>query len=207
MSLSSSVRKPVTSFAPLRISEIVLKTADFERLRDWYTQVLGAPPFLERKPPPGHQPDPQFGPYVRAADMRICFFQMHVEYPYKQTLAIFEVPIATGSREVAPGLHHMQFRHATLDELITRYEQFEVAGIRPFRTSNHGTGTSFYFNDPDGNVVEFSAPNFASHEEDVRFMSSDAFRKNPSGLELDISDFVARFRAGEPLDSLLRIDV
>ena len=205
LTLPDSKRLPVTRFAPLRISEIVLKTASFELLRDWYAALLGTKPYLERTPPAGNVPDPRFGPYVRANDMRICFIQVHVEYPYKQTLGIFEVPIVAGSQAEVPGLHHMQFRHFTLDELITRYEQLAAAQIEPFRTANHGTGTSFYYHDPDGNTVELSGPNFGTLEEDRQFMQSDAFRRNPSGVELDIQDFVARFRAGEDLATLLAI--
>lgn len=198
-------RLPVPEFAPLRISEVVLKTAAFERLRDWYTVVLGVKPYMERTPPADNQPDPRFGPYVRANDMRVCFIQVHVEYPYKQTLGIFEVPVVSGSQANVPGMHHMQFRHSTLDELITRYEQLAAKEITPFRTANHGTGTSFYYYDPDGNTLELSGPNFATLEEDRKFVQSEAFRRNPSGVELDIEDFVARFRAGEDLATLLAI--
>jgi catechol 2,3-dioxygenase-like lactoylglutathione lyase family enzyme len=185
------------------MSEIVLKTAAFESLRDWYIAVLGTRPHFERTPPAGHKPDFALGPYVRAADMRICFIEVHVEYPYKQTLGIFEVPVVSGSQEQVPGMHHMQFRHATLNELITRYEQLAAAGIAPFRTANHGTATSFYYRDPDGNVAELSGSNFDTLEEDRKFVQSEGFRRNPSGVELDIKDFVARFRAGEPTATLL----
>jgi catechol 2,3-dioxygenase-like lactoylglutathione lyase family enzyme len=201
----TTIRAAAERFAPLRISEIVLKTAQFERLRDWYTLLLGTKPYMERKPPADHRSDFPLGPYVRANDMRICFIQVFVDYPYKETLGIFEVPVVKGSQEAVPGLHHMQFRHATLNELVTRYEQLAAAGVEPYRTANHGTGTSFYYRDPDGNTCELSGPNFATLEEDRSFTSSEAFRSNPSGVELDIRDFVRRFRAGEALETLLAI--
>jgi catechol 2,3-dioxygenase-like lactoylglutathione lyase family enzyme len=196
----------VTRFAAMRISEIVLKTARFEALRDWYTQLLGTRPYMERTPPADHKSDFPHGPYIRAVDMRIAFIQVHVEYPYKQTLGIFEVPVVAGSQEKVPGLHHMQFRFGSLNELVTRYEQLAAAGVEPYRTANHGTGTSFYYQDPDGNTAELSGPNFATLEEDRKFTQSEGFRRNPSGLELDVKDFVARFRAGEAFETLLAIE-
>lgn len=37
-------------------------------------------------------------------------------------------------------------------------------------------------------------------------MSSDAFAANPSGLELDASEFAARYHPGEPPESLLGLE-
>ena len=71
-------------------------------------------------------------------------------------------------------------------------------GVRPHRAANHGQATSFYYRDPDGNIVEFSCANFATTEEEVAFMSGPVFAANPSGLELDPDRFVARYRAGDP---------
>jgi catechol 2,3-dioxygenase-like lactoylglutathione lyase family enzyme len=195
-----------TQLGPVQLSEIVLKTAQFETLRDWYASVLGFKPFLERSPPKDHRADSKLGAFVRASDMRLCFFQLHMQYPYKQVLGIFEVPIVSGEAGDRPGLHHMQFRQASLGALIDRYEILRSAGVVPFRTANHGLGTSFYYRDPDRNTVEFSGPNFETEAEHNAFQNSDAFRRNPSGAEIDVEAFVRRFRSGVSIEELVALD-
>ena len=37
------------------------------------------------------------------------------------------------------------------------------------------------------------------------FVQSDAFRANPSGIDLDRDEFIARYRAGTPVTELLAI--
>jgi catechol 2,3-dioxygenase-like lactoylglutathione lyase family enzyme len=205
-SLNAAARLSPAQLGPVQLSEIVLKTAQFDNLRNWYSSILGFKPFLERSPPKDHQADSKLGAFVRASDMRICFFQLHMQYPYKQVLGIFEVPTVSGEASDRPGLHHMQFRQADLGALIDRYEILRSMGVVPFRTANHGPGTSFYYRDPDRNTVEFSGPNFETEAEHNAFMSSDAFRRNPSGAEIDVDAFVRRFRSGISIGELVALD-
>jgi catechol-2,3-dioxygenase len=97
-------------------------------------------------------------------------------------LGIFQVPELADAPSTTPGMHHMQLRHAALGELFDRYERLKTAGIVPHRTANHGPGTSFYYHDPDGNMVELSAANFDTEAEYLAYLASDAYRTNPSGL-------------------------
>ena len=191
-------------YGPLRFSEVVLKTLEFERLREWYRMLLGVDPYFERTPTaedlaaaiPGIQ---------RAADLRLCFFRVHLDYPYTQTLGIFQVPDLAAAAPEGPGMHHMQLRHASLAELFDRYERRKAVDVRPHRTANHGPGTSFYYRDPDGNVVELSAANFDTEAEYLGFLASDAYRTTPSGLEIDADEYVARYRRAVPQAELVRI--
>ncbi|HWP29506.1 MAG TPA: VOC family protein [Chloroflexota bacterium] len=184
-----------------RLSEIVLKTSHFERLREWYRTFLGTDPFFERTPPP--RPAGAPASYTRASDVRMCFFRLHLDYPYTQVLGIFEVPNLAPAP--APGLHHLQLRHASLDALFDHYERLKAEAIRPHRTANHGPGTSFYYADPDGNVVEISAPNFDSEAEYLAYFASDTYAANPSGIEIDAEAYIARYRSGVPKAELVRI--
>ncbi len=95
---------------------------------------------------------------------------------------------------------------SSLSELIAQYERMTTQGARPHRAANHGQATSFYFRDPDRNIVEFSCPNFATTEEEEAFMAGPVFAANPSGLELDPERFVARFQSGDSKAELLRLD-
>ncbi len=186
----------------LRISEIVLKTSQFDAMRQWYVDVLGMEPFYERRPEKAGGAD---GKYLRASDVALCFFRLHLDYPYAQVLAIFEVPDLDADPAAGPGLHHMQLRHASLEGLFDRYDRLKSAGFQPHRTANHGPGTSFYYFDPDGNNVELSGSNFETEAEYLAYFASDSYKQNPSGIEIDADEYVGRFRNGTPKAELVKI--
>jgi catechol-2,3-dioxygenase len=189
---------------PMRISEIVLKTSRYDEMKAWYQGVLGIAPFYEHVPKaPARAPEK--GQQERASDLRLCFIRLHLDHPYAQVLAIFDVPGTRDGPSGDPGLHHMQFRNPTMDDLFARYERLKALDIRPHRTANHGPGTSFYYRDPDMNIVEISAANFATVEEYQAFFKSEGYRRNPSGIEIDADAYVARYRSGTPLTELVKI--
>ena len=127
------------------------------------------------------------------------------DFPYGGTLAIFEIPGITKTPTRDPGLNHMQFKNRGLDVLMKRIELLKAAGIHPQRSSNHGPVLSFYFKDPDKNIVEFCINNFSTAAEMMSFVQSEKFRKNPSGIELDRDEFLSRYYKGEPHAELLSI--
>lgn len=194
-----------TTAAALQITEVVLKTARYHEMTSFYTHVLGHGPFFERTPDPDAPPRPAGMP-ERAVDVRLGFFRVHEGERLSQVIGLFGIESLAGVPVAGPGLHHVQFGVASLGELVAQHEHMISIGVRPHRAANHGQATSFYFRDPDGNVVEFSCPNFATPREEVEFMSGPVFAANPSGLELDPDRFVARYRGGDPTDELLRLD-
>lgn len=184
-------KTPVQPSSALKISETILKTGRLDEMKAWYTRMLGVEPFFEHAPAAGSKPQ-DFGGQTRASDLRMCFFRLSLDYPYTQTIGIFEEP-GTGNETIknAPGLHHMQLMTADLDALCAMYKMLREAGVRPHRSADHGPMTSFYYRDPDGNNVEITAQNFPNIEEMVIFMASDAFEANPSGRELDPEEYIA----------------
>ena len=191
--------------SPMRLSEVVLKTGRYPDLRVWYQMVLGIAPFYEFVPrEPAKAPTP--GVQERASELRLCFFRLHLEHPYAQIVALFDIPgTRTDPAGGDPGLHHMQLRCPDIDQLFTRYERLKSAGLKPHRTAHHGPGTSFYYRDPDGNIVEISANNFATLSQYKAYFESESYRRNPSGIEIDADAYIARYRAGTPLAELVRI--
>ena len=174
-------------------------------MKPFYEKVLGVAPFFERIPEPGTKPL-DLGGQTRASDLSMCFFRLSNDFPYVQTLGIFEEPGTNPEpTKGSPGLHHMQLMCASLDELIAKYDELDGKGLRPHRSSNHGVMTSFYYRDPDGNNVEITAQNHPSLQAMREFMGSDAFKKNPSGVEIDPEEFVGRFKAGTPVAELIRL--
>lgn len=177
-----------------RISETILRTGRLDAMKAWYRTVLGVGPFFEHAPPPGHKPG-DFGGQTRATDLRMCFFRLSLDYPYTQTIGIFEEPgVSDAVVAKAPGLHHMQLMLSGIDELCRTFESLREEGLHPHRTADHGPMTSFYYRDPDGNNVELTAQNYPTLEAMVAFMASQAFKDNPSGRELDPDAYVAEWR-------------
>ncbi len=178
----------------LKISETILKTGQLEAMKAWYTTVLGVAPFFEHAPAAGNAVG-DFGGQTRASDLRMCFFRLSLDYPYVQSIGLFEEPGTGPAAKGVAGLHHMQLMAAGLDELCDKYDQLKGHGMRPHRSTDHGPFTSFYYRDPDGNNVEITAQNFPSMAAMAEFMASAEFRANPSGDEIDAEDYVANRRA------------
>ena len=167
----------------MQLGEIVLKTSRYAQLKGWYRKMLGIDPFTE------HVPE---GVRADGAPVRMCFFRLHFAFPFQQMIALFEVP---GTRDRAtndPGLHHMQLRNATMGDLCERYRRLARDGVLPHRALNHGPSTSFYYRDPDHNVVEISAPNFATGEEMLASFRTESYLRNPAGFNVDPEELAAR---------------
>jgi catechol 2,3-dioxygenase-like lactoylglutathione lyase family enzyme len=189
----------------LQMGEVVLKTGRFEAMHAWYSHLLGHGPFFERTPDPDAPPRPAGMP-ERAVDVRVAFFLVHENgHPHHQVIGLFGMESLRGTPAGGPGLHHFQFGTDSLEDLFAQYEWMKTFGVHPYRTANHGQATSFYFQDPDGNVIEFTTSNFPTFEEELAFMASPAFAANPSGVELDAEEFAARYHAGEPRAELLSL--
>jgi catechol 2,3-dioxygenase-like lactoylglutathione lyase family enzyme len=170
----------------MRLSEVVLRTTDYDRLCDFYSQLLDQPRSVEMTPPPSDDPDDP---------TRICFFDFYFDPPYTQRIAIFECG-DVGCGPISAGLHHFQLRTPTIEALVDLYSSLKKAGHLPTEVANHGPGTSFYYRDPDANLIELSSLNFTSRDKMRAFTASDAFKTNPNGFPLDPELLVARRRAG-----------
>ena len=185
---------PVQPRSLLQISEIILKTGQLDVMKPWYEIVLGVAPFFEHSPPVDTTPQ-DLGGQTRASDLRMCFFRLGTDYPYVQSIGIFEEPgTALDTVKGACGLHHMQLMTSGHDELCDKYEALRALGMRPHRSADHGVMVSFYYRDPDGNNVEITSQNFPTLGAMTAFMASDEFKENPSGGEIDPEQFVARHR-------------
>ena len=185
-------RQPNSS---LRISETILKTGQLDAMKAWYQKVLEVAPFFEHAPPEGTTPL-DLGGQTRASDLRMCFFRLGTDYPYVQSVGLFEQPgTAVEPVKQAPGLHHMQLMTASIDTLCDKYKALRAHGMTPHRSADHGVMTSFYYRDPDGNNVEITAQNHPTMAAMIDFMASAEFAANPSGHEIDDPEaFVARRR-------------
>ena len=63
-----------------------------------------------------------------------------------------------------------------------------------------------YYRDPDGNRIELQIDNFVTAKEGQDWMTSEAFDKNPIGVEYNPDDLVRKFESGVPVAELVRRD-
>jgi catechol-2,3-dioxygenase len=70
------------------------------------------------------------------------------------------------------GVDHIGFGLPDFGSLVENYERLKAVGITPLLCVNHHFTTSFYYNDPDGNEVEFSVDNFPDKAECSRLLGN-----------------------------------
>ena len=128
------------------LGHVFLKVRDQERAEAFYNGVLGIPIVGKLKKPP------------------MTFFSLGNHHDFGI--------LATSNDAVAPppdspGLFHVAFKIGdTLDELWAAKKELETAGLK-VGSYDHGITHSIYFDDPDGNNLEFYV--------DI----SDAWKTNP----------------------------
>jgi catechol 2,3-dioxygenase-like lactoylglutathione lyase family enzyme len=177
----------------IRLSEVVLRTTDYDRLCDFYSLLLGQPRSVEMTPPKSSDPD---------EPTRICFFNFYFDHPYTERIAVFECA-DLGPGNSSRGMHHFQLRVPSLDALLDQYSRLKTAGHHPIESSNHGPGTSLYYLDPDGNRVELSSLNFSSQQQMQDFMATPEFKSNPNGFRVDPEGLLEGQRAGRDLNEMV----
>jgi len=171
--------------SPSKLAHIVLRTGQFATMLDWYKTALNAKPAFE-------------------AD-GLAFMSYDDEH---HRIAILGTPDLKPQPEGIAGVHHVAFTYDSLTVLLENYERLAALGIQPVYPINHGPTTSLYYADPDGNQLEFQVENFETVEESGKFFYSEAFAKNPIGVEIDPADLLRRLRAGEDEIALkLRPDI
>jgi catechol-2,3-dioxygenase len=108
-------------------------------------------------------------------------------------------------RILHPGMHHLSFEFASLDELLATYTRLEADGIVPHGCLDHGMTTSMYYLDPDGNSVELQVDNFGDWARSTEFLrTSPEFAANPIGRFFDPDQLVAARATGASAEEIHR---
>jgi len=170
---------------PTKFAHYVLRVSDMEKSVAWYSAVLGM--------------------QVVHQNPMIAFMTYDDEH---HRLAMVQVPandqVSKETRMGLPGLDHVAYTLASLENLLSTYKRLKAQDIVPVWPINHGLTTSLYYADPDGNRVEFQVENLQTKEELQSFMRSGAFAANPIGVDFDPDKLLARFENGDPLEELLQ---
>lgn len=100
------------------------------------------------------------------------------------------------------GIDHIAFNFGSLRELLWKYRELKDKGIEPVWCINHGPTTSIYYEDPDGNRLEFQTDNFDTIDELQAFAMSLEFSKNAIGVNFDPDLLWEMLEAGVPQSEL-----
>ena len=164
---------------PRQLAHVVRRTSRFEELVRWYCTVLNAE--------------------VVHSDGMLAFLTYDEEH---HRIAIAGIPGLPDQPPMAAGTDHIAFTYGDLGDLLHTFRRLKAAGIEPFWCINHGPTTSLYYKDPDGSRVELQVDNLPTAEAIDCWMRTGQFAANPIGVVFDPEELVARYEAGEPIETL-----
>jgi catechol 2,3-dioxygenase-like lactoylglutathione lyase family enzyme len=164
---------------PAYLAHIVLRTANYRPLVEWYKTVLNA--------------------NVTHENATLTFLTFDEEH---HRIAIANMPVFGKRSKNRAGLDHVAFTYASLGDLLATHDRLHAGGIEPIWCVNHGPTLSMYSEDPDGNVVELQFENFDSIAALEAWATTSDFAENPIGVDFDPADLKRRHDAGEPETTL-----
>ncbi len=159
---------------PARFSHIVLRSARYREMVDWYKTFLNAEPLFEND--------------------RVCFLTYDDEH---HRLLVANDPGATPRPADAEGVGHWAYLFNDLDELMTAYTRLEGEGFVPKYAVNHGFQVSIYYRDPDNNEVELGCDVFETRQEMNDWFAKGYFRDNFFGHTFEPKDVLAWMQEGQ----------
>jgi len=164
---------------PQKLAHIVRRTYRFDELVRWYCTVLGAE--------------------IVHSDGVLAFLTYDDEH---HRIAIAGIPGLDEQPAMAAGTDHVAFTYGNLGDLFQTYRRLRAAAIEPYWCINHGPTISLYYKDPDGSRVELQVDTMPSIDAIDAWMRSGEFAANPIGIVFDPEEMVARYEAGESIETL-----
>jgi catechol-2,3-dioxygenase len=169
---------------PVKFAHVVYSTRRFDEMVDWYQKVFEADVV-----------------YQNPALAFLTYDDEHHRFAFIN-MSAFKPDGITVADRADTGVNHVAYTYANLGDLLDTYERLKQADIKPYWPIHHGVTLSFYYQDPDGNRMEFQV-DCLSVEEANAFMLGDAFAANPIGVEIDPEALLAQYRSGTPMERLL----
>ncbi|MFT5770408.1 MAG: catechol-2,3-dioxygenase [Lysobacterales bacterium] len=167
--------------APCKLAHVVLRTSRYKKVIDFYKLLLEAEAMYQNQ--------------------QITFLTYDEEH---HRMAIANVPGLFPKLKALAGVDHFAFTFESLGDLLHMYQRVKSHGIVPIWCINHGGTISFYYEDPDHNVVEMQIDVFQSNEQIDEYLKGDDYNSNPIGVDLDPDELLRRFDAGETFEELIK---
>lgn len=158
---------------PARFAHVVLWTYDLPRMVEWYQRTF---------------------------DLEIVTqSERAVIATYDEEHHRFAFTKRPGPRPENPTpnpLKHIAFAYDSFGDLMAQYKQMRDYGDSPTECVNHGPTMSLYYEDPEGNGVEFFVDKFKTMAESKEYMNSASFKKNLFGYHFDPDQALEKLEAG-----------
>ena len=166
-----------------RLHHYGLTTGNLDAMVDWYRKVLAMTI--------NHRSDVPAQARERAPFSAFAFVS-NDEMDHR--IVFFEIPgaVIDPDRRRHTGLQHVAFEYASMDDLLGTYARLKGLGIVPDWAADHGVGTSFYYQDPDHNIVELNVNNYGNP-----WTAAEHIRTAPPGRSpVDPDKLLAARKAG-----------
>jgi len=128
----------------VRIGHVHLRTADIDRVRSFYVDVLGFDVVAEARDVPG-----------RGTTGDLLFVSAG-GYHHHLGFNTWKSKDGGPQPDGVTGLHHVALNYPTRAGLADAVRRLRAAGVPLRQLSDHGTHEAVYLSDPDGNDLELA---------------------------------------------------
>jgi catechol 2,3-dioxygenase len=128
----------------VRIGHVHLRTADIDRVRAFYVDLLGFDVVYEARDVPG---------WGTTGDV---LFVSAGGYHHHLGFNTWKSKEGAPQPDGVTGLHHVALLFSTPEQLARPVRRLLDAGVQPYQALDHGTHIAVYVSDPDGNDVELA---------------------------------------------------
>jgi catechol 2,3-dioxygenase-like lactoylglutathione lyase family enzyme len=165
-------RQPLatTPISPDRFAHFAVRTTNSDTMRRWYEIVLNARVVFD--------------------DGLLCLLTFDDEH---QRLALVRDRDEPKPARDDAGLAHLAYGYRSLRDLLSTYVRLKKVSITPFQQIDHGASISLYYHDPDGRTIELLTDGFSGREENLCYVASEEFRRNPFGAPFDADALVREY--------------
>jgi len=170
---------------PSKLAHVVYQTRRFDEMISWYQKVFEAKV-----------------QYQNPAFAFLTYDNEHHRFAFANMTVLHPDGTETNATSKI-GVNHVGYTYENVGVLLYTYDRLKQSGITPYWRVHHGVTLSIYYQDPDGNRMEFQVDCCANAEEAHTFMHSDVFAANPVGVEVDFDSLLAQYRNGVSPEALL----
>ena len=170
---------------PTKLAHVVYMTRRFDEMIAWYQKVFEAKV-----------------QYKNPALAFLTYDDEHHRFAFAN-MAVFKPDGIETEAANNIGVNHVGYTFANVGELLDKYARLKEEGITPYWRVHHGLTLSAYYQDPDGNRMEFQVDCCENAEEAHAYLHSDAFAANPIGVAVDFDSLLEQLKGGVSMENLL----